>query len=162
LNNDYIAFAADAKSGIMVNMKRIVMAFGSFEMLHPGHLLYLKKARSLGDKLIVVIARDKSIELIKHRTPVIKEKDRMLMVNSLKFVDKAVLGNAIRKTEDKYLLLKKYKPSTIALGYDQEANEKEIRSWLKRNRIKAKVVRIRMSLNDSKYKSSKLIKSLGV
>ncbi|MCL5008495.1 MAG: adenylyltransferase/cytidyltransferase family protein, partial [Candidatus Marsarchaeota archaeon] len=67
-----------------------VMAFGSFDILHPGHIAYLNKARGLGDSLVVVVARDSSIRKIKHREPFFAENDRLRIISSLGMVDKAV------------------------------------------------------------------------
>ncbi|MDL5503512.1 MAG: adenylyltransferase/cytidyltransferase family protein, partial [Candidatus Methanoperedens sp.] len=48
-----------------------VLATGTFDILHPGHLLYLSKARALGDELYVIVARD---SMIKHKPkPIVPE-----------------------------------------------------------------------------------------
>ncbi len=133
-----------------------VIAFGSFDILHPGHLLYLKRAKSLGNFLIVVVARDSSIKKMKHKEPFFKERDRLLLLRSLVFVDKAVLGNRIGKPEDRYRILKQQMPQVVVFGYDQKVDVAEIKDWLKRNGIDAKVVRVRDRLNTRRYKSAKI------
>ncbi len=45
------------------------MVFGTFDRLHPGHVFFLKKARELGDYLIVVIARSETVEMLKRHAP---------------------------------------------------------------------------------------------
>jgi len=85
---------------------RKVLAFGCFDILHMGHYTYLKNARKLGDKLIVVVARDSTIRKFKKREPVLDEESRRKLVESLKFVDSAILGS----TGDKYQIIKKIKP----------------------------------------------------
>ena len=71
-----------------------VMATGTFDILHPGHVLFLEKAKELGGEdavLAVVIAKDSTVEKRK-RIPIIPEDQRVQMVKSLKPVDEAYLG----------------------------------------------------------------------
>lgn len=138
----------------IVCMPKTVMAFGSFDIIHPGHMFYLQKAKALGDRLIVVIARDRSIELMKGRKPVFLERDRLKIVGSLGFVDKAVLGNRISDPAGRMKIIKEYRPDVIALGYNQSANVRQLRAWLRKNGINARVVRIKARLNPARYKSS--------
>ena len=88
---------------------RTVMAFGTFDLLHQGHFFYLKKAKSFGDNLVVVVARDKNVVEIKGRRPLNSEKERLAKVKRLEFVDKAVLGDRItlkgpRKADEPVLI----------------------------------------------------------
>jgi FAD synthetase len=139
-----------------MDRKGVVMAFGSFDLIHPGHILYLKKARSLGGSLIVVVARDSSIEMLKHRKPVLNERARLGIVNSLKFVDKAVLGNALSSPEDRYRIIRRYRPSVIAFGYDQRVDLKGIKKWLRESGLRARIVSIKARKDAGVFKSSKL------
>jgi FAD synthetase len=134
------------------------MAFGSFDLLHPGHLHYLSKAEGLGDHLTVVVARDSSIRSIKGRAPIVKQGDRVRLVGSLRIVDRAVIGNRIRKPSDMYRIIGQQRPDVIVFGYDQRVDLPKLRRWLRENRIGAKVVRIRSSLRPRHYKSSKMKK----
>ena len=77
---------------------KTVMAFGTFDVLHPGHIAYLEQAKRMGDRLVVVVARDSSVAIIKGRRPIFGEKERLEIVSSLRVVDKAVLGAEV-KTE---------------------------------------------------------------
>jgi len=130
-----------------------VLAFGCFDILHMGHYTYLKNAKKLGDRLIVVVARDSTIRKFKKREPVLDEESRRRLVESLKFVDSAILGGKVNK----YDIIKKIRPSVIALGYDQKQDERILKKKLKEMGIKAKVVRIRKSFNPRQNKSSLLI-----
>ena len=130
-----------------------VLAFGCFDILHMGHYTYLKNAKKLGDRLIVVVARDFTIRKFKKREPVLDEESRRRLVESLKFVDSAILGGKANK----YDIIKKIRPSVIALGYDQKQDERILKKKLKEMGIKAKVVRIRKSFNPRQNKSSLLI-----
>lgn len=113
-----------------------VLATGTFDLLHPGHLLYLSKARALGDELYVIVARD---SMIKHKPkPIVPEEQRLAMVQALRTVDKAILGSE----KDMFEPLRQIKPDIIALGKNQFFNEKELEAKLVARGIKAKVVRI--------------------
>ncbi len=114
-----------------------VLATGTFDILHPGHLRYLSEARALGDELYVIVARD---SMVKHKPkPIIPEKQRLAMVQALRIVDKAVLGSE----KDMFEPLREIKPDIIALGKNQHFNEKELEKQLKAHGINAKVVRIK-------------------
>ncbi|MCD6247165.1 MAG: FAD synthase [Candidatus Diapherotrites archaeon] len=129
--------------------EKLVLAFGCFDILHPGHLYYLKKAKALGSKLIVVIARDENALKEKGYRPLKDEKQRLAIINALRFVDKAVLGSK----RDKLEMILKYRPDVIALGYDHKVSKQTIKRFLKQHNIDAKVVRIK-AYNAKKYKSS--------
>ena len=69
-----------------------VMAVGVFDLLHAGHLHYVEQAKSLGEELIVVVAHDDTVRKQKHE-PVTNQELRRRMVEGLKPVDKAIVGN---------------------------------------------------------------------
>jgi FAD synthetase len=114
-----------------------VLATGTFDILHPGHLLYLSEAKSLGDELYVIVARD---SMVKHKPkPIVPEGQRLEMVQALRMVDKAVLGSE----KDMFEPLREIKPDIIALGENQHFNEKELEAQLTAHGIRAKVARIK-------------------
>jgi FAD synthetase len=114
-----------------------VMATGAFDLLHLGHIYYLKEAKKLGDKLAVVVATDSTVRRLKHE-PVNHEEIRLNLIKELKIVDEAYLGHE----DDMYEIVKEIKPDIIALGFDQLHNERNIKTELKKRKIKAKVVRL--------------------
>lgn len=114
-----------------------VMAAGTFDLIHMGHIYYLKKAKKLGDKLVVVVARDSTVRRLKHE-PVTPEEMRLGLIKELKIVDEAVLGHE----DDIYAVLKEIKPDIIALGYDQIHDEGKIKKELKKRGLDAKIVRL--------------------
>ena len=72
--------------------KKIVLANGCFDIIHVGHLRYLRDARALGDTLVVAINSDKSVRLIKDAgRPILQESDRVELVSALRYVDYVVL-----------------------------------------------------------------------
>jgi FAD synthetase len=137
-------------------LKKRVLAFGTFDGLHPGHLYYLNTAKKFGTELIVVIARDKTVKKIKGKKPILKEKERKKLIESLKSVDKAVLGKKKRKLTE---IIKRLKPQVIVLGYDQKPTKKELKKELKKIKVKAEIKRVK-ALNSRRFKSSKLKKEI--
>jgi len=107
-------------------MKR-VMAVGVFDLLHAGHLHYLEQAKALGDHLTVVVAHDDTVRMRKHE-PVTGQELRRRMVEGLKPVDEAIIGNP--PDVPIFDILPQVQPDVIALGYDQEHAEDRIRSKL--------------------------------
>src|SRR3989338_1413746 len=95
---------------------KTVMAFGTFDLLHPGHKYFLRQAKKQGDYLIVVIARDTTVKRLKGKLPHDNEKQRLKAILSLNLADKATIGD---KRPNRYAAIKKYRPEVICLGYDQ-------------------------------------------
>mgnify|MGYP005701540837 FL=1 len=107
-----------------------VMAVGVFDLLHAGHLHYVEQAKSLGDELIVVVAHDDTVRKQKHE-PVTNQELRRRMVEGLKPVDTAIVGNP--PSEPIFDILNIVKPDIIALGYDQKHSRDSIKSGLEDN-----------------------------
>ena len=114
-----------------------VMASGVFDLIHLGHVHYLEEAKRLGDELVVVVARDSTVRKEKHE-PITPEEFRRHLVESLKPVDKAVLGGE----RDMYQIVEELKPDIIALGYDQYHDAERIENELKERGLDVKVVRL--------------------
>ncbi|RLI09407.1 hypothetical protein DRO32_00665 [Candidatus Bathyarchaeota archaeon] len=119
---------------------KVVLTGGVFDVLHVGHLATLEEAKRLGDVLVVVVARDETVERLKGRRPLNKEEDRLRLVSALKPVDMALLGDL----EDMFKVVELVKPDVIALGYDQKHDEEAIREELSRRGLDADVVRLKI------------------
>jgi len=130
---------------------RTVMAFGSFDILHPGHLYFLKKAKTFGDKLVVVIARDSTIEKVKGKTPKYNERDRQEHIQELPYVDKVLLGYET----DPYEIIADINPDVICLGYDQNSFSENLKEILEKRHMKPAIHRLD-PYKEHVYKSSKL------
>ncbi|MDG1549792.1 MAG: FAD synthase [Candidatus Poseidoniaceae archaeon] len=104
-----------------------VMAVGVFDLLHAGHLHYLEQAKSLGNHLTVVVAHDDTVRIRKHE-PVTNHDLRRRMVEGLKPVDEAIVGNSPEVSI--FEILPIVNPDVIALGYDQEHAEDSIKQKL--------------------------------
>lgn len=128
-----------------------VMAFGTFDILHPGHLFYLSQAKKLGNKLVVIVARGGNVRKFKGRKAVNDEMHRLQLVRALKVVDEAYLG----EQKDIYLSVKKHRPNIIALGYDQGPKDKILKKELEKHGIKVRVKRIK-AFKAHKHKTSKI------
>jgi D-glycero-beta-D-manno-heptose 1-phosphate adenylyltransferase len=99
----------------LVEGKKVVLANGCFDILHVGHLRYLKGARALGDTLVVAVNSDKSIRLIKDAgRPILDENDRVGLVSGLRCVDYVVLFDE----PDVSRVLNTLRPSIHAKGTD--------------------------------------------
>ncbi|MBU6997541.1 MAG: adenylyltransferase/cytidyltransferase family protein [Theionarchaea archaeon] len=90
----------------------IVVVAGTFDVLHPGHMYLLKEAAALGD-LYVIVARDCNIN---KRKIIFNEKERLAMIQSLKPVTKAILGDK----EDFFRPIEDISPDYLFLGPDQD------------------------------------------
>ena len=95
--------------------KRVVFTNGCFDLLHVGHVLYLEKARSLGDMLIRGLNSDSSVKKLKGRSrPLVGQKDRARVLAALSCVDFIVIFSASTPLD----LIKKIKPDVLVKGGD--------------------------------------------
>jgi len=116
---------------------KIIACGGVFDILHPGHGFILEKAKELGDILVVILAQDSTVKRMK-RIPVVPENQRVEMVNYLKPVDIAILGQ-----EGNFLdIIKEIMPDIIALGPDQIHNEDKIKKDLEKRGLIIAIKRI--------------------
>jgi len=134
----------------------VVLASGVFDLLHLGHVKFLEEAKKAGGKnaeLIVIIARDSTVEETKGTKPIMPESQRRTLVESLKVVDEAVLGFENFDIGD---VIERIKPDVIALGYDQAAMEKRVREYVSKHGLNVKVVRVSKFEEDELSSSSKI------
>lgn len=135
--------------------KTVVMAFGTFDYFHAGHEDYLKQAKALGDELVVVIARDDTVRKVKNKKPMYSERKRLRDVSNCKHVDKALLGNS----DDKYKVIRKIRPTILALGYDQFVFTYGLTQLFIQEKMNTKIVRL-AAFEPQTFKSSLIQKSL--
>jgi FAD synthetase len=130
-----------------------VMCFGSFDVLHQGHLYYLRESKKYGDQLLVVVSRDSNFKKFKKKEPKYNERERLEHIRDLPYVDKAVLGN----DQDLLAVIEKYKPDTICLGYDQETiSMQDLKKEMVKRGLTTDIIRIG-SYRPDIFKSSKLV-----
>ncbi len=131
-----------------------VVATGTFDIIHPGHIRYLEEAKKLGDELIVIVARERNV---KHKPkPIIPENQRVKVVSALKPVDKAILGDE----KDIFKPIMELKPDIIVLGYDQHFDEKKLEEELRKRGLKTRVIRIKAKEDCEYCSSTKIIKRI--
>jgi len=121
-----------------VNPQKIVMVFGTFDVFHAGHEHFLHQAKELGDFLIAVVARDLTVKNVKGEFPEEHERDRQKNVKECGIADKVVHGY----TDDKYRVIKKYKPNVIALGYDQFVFTYQLQKVLIDEKMDTEIIRL--------------------
>ena len=117
---------------------KIVLVGGVFDIIHPGHIYFLQKARKLGSSLIVIVARDSTATNIK-RAPIIPENQRLEVVQSLKPVDLAVLGY---EDKDFIEIVKDIRPDIIVVGPNQIHNMDDLKVNLKKAGLSATVKKV--------------------
>ncbi|MGE5188069.1 MAG: adenylyltransferase/cytidyltransferase family protein [Betaproteobacteria bacterium] len=136
--------------------QKVVLASGVFDLLHLGHVRFLEDAKKAGGKntkLVVIIAKDTTVERIKGRKPIMSEDQRLALVESLKVVDEAVMGY---EGLDIGEVIDKIKPDVIALGWDQEDMENQVKAYAKAHREAIRVVRIGKYVQNPLDSSSKI------
>jgi len=110
--------------------KKIGFTNGCFDLIHQGHIDYLKKARSHCDFLILAINSDFSVSKIKGKErPIINQAERSIILANFNFIDRIIIFN----DETPIKIIKKLKPNLIFKGDDYKKNEvvgnKEISKW---------------------------------
>ena len=138
-----------------MSSKKIVLAGGVFDIIHPGHIHTLTAAKALGDVLVVAIATDKTAQKMKKMKPLHNQELRCELVSSLSMVDEAIVGHE----EDIFETVKQVKPDIIALGYDQIHQEKFISDGCKRISLDIEIVRLQSPI--PKLSSSEIEKRYG-
>ncbi len=127
-----------------------VVTFGTFDKFHPGHEAYLSQAKKRWDKLITIIARDKTVLKVKGHSSTQNEKVRKSQVKKCPLVDKAILGN----TTNKYAVFTDEEPDIVCLWYDQHSFEDGILPYCKKNTLTIpEIIRLE-SFHPEKFKSS--------
>ncbi len=130
---------------------KTVLAFGTFDILHPGHISYLRQAKGLGKRLVVIVATDSNVEKAKGSKPVYTQQERLALVRAVEFVDKALLG----EEDDLIRSVEKVNPGIVALGYDQRPADEELGKVFAQRGIRSKIVRLE-AYQPEVFKSSKL------
>jgi D-beta-D-heptose 7-phosphate kinase/D-beta-D-heptose 1-phosphate adenosyltransferase len=110
--------------------EKVVFTNGCFDLLHPGHVRYLARARALGDRLVIGLNSDASVRRLKgRRRPVQSETARAEVLAALACVDHVVIFGEDTPLE----VIVALRPQILAKGADWAANEivggTEVRSW---------------------------------
>lgn len=118
--------------------KSTVLAGGCFDVLHPGHVIFLEKAKKVGDCLIVLLESDQKIKKLKGvNRPVHNQRERAKVLSAISAVDYIVLLPFIDSKKEYDALIGKIDPDIIAAtkgskdNYHQERTAKLIGANLK-------------------------------
>lgn len=136
----------------MKNSKHLgrVVVFGIFDGVHEGHRDFLRQAREYGDKLIVIVGRDKISEQLKHKKPNYSENERLKFIEGEPLVDRVVLGDAELST---YKMLEELNPDVVCLGYDQQELGKDLEKWMKENKKEIPIYHLKPHKPDTHHSS---------
>ncbi len=129
---------------------KTVLLFGTFDGLHPGHEAMFKQAWQVGDKIVVVLALDKTVKELKGKKPKYSFKVRSEALEASGFVDEVIEGD---KELGTYSVIKKIKPDIIAFGYDQALLRENLLAYLKERGQSIATVTLK-AFEPDKYKSS--------
>ncbi|MFP3064837.1 MAG: DUF357 domain-containing protein [Sulfolobus sp.] len=132
--------------------KRVFTA-GTFDILHPGHIEFLREASRYG-RVYIAVARDKNSERIKGRPPINDEDQRLEVIKSIKYVFDAFLGDE----KDFLKSVERVKPDIIFLGPDQKVDEKSLLEELSKRGIKGvRIIKFPSRVNKWKHSSTSSI-----
>lgn len=105
---------------IRLKNKKIIFTNGCFDIIHPGHIHILSKAKSLGDILVVGLNSDLSVKKLKgDKRPLVSEDDRSRVLLSLRFVDYVIIFNELTPLK----VIEKIKPDFLVKGGDYNEND---------------------------------------
>ncbi|WP_049981242.1 adenylyltransferase/cytidyltransferase family protein [Halolamina rubra] len=103
---------------------RRAVAQGTFDLIHPGHVHYLREAAAMADELHVIVARSSNVS---HKAdPVLPARQRRDVVDAVDAVDEAHLGDE----SDIFVPIERIDPDVIVLGYDQHHDESALAAAL--------------------------------
>lgn len=104
-----------------------ILVGGCFDVLHIGHVKFLKRAKSFGDYLIILLESDENIKRLKGKSrPFHNQKERKEILESLKFVDKVIVLPNIVNHESYNKIIKKIKPEVIAITEGDPIKDKKL------------------------------------
>lgn len=110
----------------VAKIKRKILVGGCFDLIHFGHIHFLKRARTLGDYLVVALESDKNVRRLKGRgRPIHKQRLRKAMLESLKFVDQVISLPPMKSDKDYRMLVLRVKPNVIAVTKGDPVIEKK-------------------------------------
>ncbi|MFX1318992.1 MAG: adenylyltransferase/cytidyltransferase family protein [Promethearchaeota archaeon] len=119
--------------------KKQIVITGTFDILHPGHVFLIREAAKLGE-VTVVIARDENVVHTKGHPVIIPEQQRLFMVEALKGVSKAVLGNP---GSDFVSIIEELKPDVLMLGPNQDISMNQVQNRLREKGLATRVIRLK-------------------
>lgn len=138
-------------------MTKTILVGGCFDLLHYGHISFLKQAKTRGDKLVVLLESDEKVRKLKGDSrPIHNQSQRKEMLEALSFVDEVTVLPAMTTDQDYVNLVAQIKPDIIAITEGDPIVDKKREQA---NRFGAKLVIIPKTHTPS---TSQLAKLLGL
>ena len=135
-------------SKIRSDHKKLVFTNGCFDIIHPGHIHVLSKAKSLGDILVVGLNSDKSVKKLKGKErPFINESDRSKILLSLKYVDYVIIFDELTPRD----IIEKIKPDILVKGGDYKVNDIVGSKFVKDSGGRVEIVKFLEGYSSSNY-----------
>jgi len=117
-----------------------VLVFGTFDLLHEGHVSFLEQASRMGDMLIASVSRDAFVKNWKGKTPLNPEGARLRRLLDSGLVSRACLSDQKPGT---YEIIRRVKPELICLGYDQDELKEDLKAWMEEQGIEIPIHRMK-------------------
>lgn len=132
--------------------QKIVLAGGCFDILHPGHVVFLEKAKKAGDVLIVLLESDRKVRELKGiNRPIYTQTERAKLLSALKAVDYVIKLPLIRFDAEYDQLMEKIRPDVIAVtSKDKNSHHKRCAKL-----VRAKLKSVTGVIGD--YSSSRIL-----
>lgn len=149
--------ATKVSKQIKQKSRSIVLAGGCFDILHIGHIQFLKNAKKNGDLLFVLLENDSNVKKLKGRgRPINSQKDRAQILSSTKYVDYVVLLPNMSTDKDYDKLVYELNPDVIAVSQN---SPQIIHNLRQAKKINAKILEVVPQIKDfSTTNLAKLIK----
>ncbi len=97
-----------------------VFVSGTYDVLHAGHVQFFKEAKALGDKLVVSFCSDANLQLYKRRKACMPDDNKKMILESIRYVDKVVIGNDDGGVWDFVPAFLEEKPDILAVTADDK------------------------------------------
>ena len=138
--NNILKSASSVKKLIPIN-KTFTLVAGCFDLFHIGHIHLLEYASTLEDLLVVAVLSDKKIRMYKsHERPIINQKQRAVILSSLKYVDFVYISD-IEPNDPKTLKL--LKPNSVVYSNEIE-NVRKVKKWKDNIKIYSPNTKVRL------------------
>lgn len=128
-----------------------VMVFGTFDILHLGHIHLFEQAKLHGDHLIAVVSSDHNAQKLTHKKLFHTQAQRLALLKHIDLIDEVVPG----QEADPYEVIRQVSPDVIALGYDQQLFVDKLAGELEKAGINAEIVRL-PELDTNQFASSNM------
>ena len=149
-------YLAELSRKLKSQKNKIVLAGGCFDILHAGHIEFLKKAKDAGDALVILLESDEKIKELKGKNrPINTQRDRAIALSNLPMVDYVIGLPHLKSDGDYEILVKMLEPDIIAVTAGSKVYDWE---RVYTNRTGSRIVEVIERLSD--YSTSKLADSM--